>query len=431
VEVSIVIEYPRVLVFSNNCFSKTDSNGRTLGNFFIGWPKDKLAQFYIQSAEPDFDYCSNYYRVTDSQALRSVYSNSRGGVIKPKNEVDVFPKNNSTDSIKHQKRNAMTMLVRDVVWSLRRWMNQEYRIWVNAFQPDIVLLQAGDCPFMFDIAVQTAKEYRAKLVIFNTEGYYFKDFDYFKSYGIPHTLYPVFRARLISAMNKAYKLADYAIFNCDSLNEDFSKEFSVKSEVIYTTSKSTKKNNEKESTSEFVVSYAGNLGVGRPQSLIEIANTLHDINQDYYLDIYGTIPNESVHRAFSKCEGIRFHGRISYEEVQNIMQDSDLLIHVESFDPYYKKDLKYAFSTKIADCLASNRCFMMYAPTDFEETRYLLQNNAAFVVPSSDKLVETLQLLIKCPDVRSKYIKNALKLYRQNHNQDVAMKKFQKILCNL
>ena len=59
----------KVLVISNECFSKVTSNGRTLGNFFIGWDKSCLAQFYIQNSEPDFDYCENFFRVTDRQAL--------------------------------------------------------------------------------------------------------------------------------------------------------------------------------------------------------------------------------------------------------------------------------------------------------------------------------------------------------------------------
>ena len=63
--------YPKVLVISNNCFSKTDSNGRTLAGFFYDYPKDKLAQFYIQNATPDFEVCNNYFRVTDSEALSS------------------------------------------------------------------------------------------------------------------------------------------------------------------------------------------------------------------------------------------------------------------------------------------------------------------------------------------------------------------------
>lgn len=425
-------KFPKVLVFSNNCFSKSDSNGRTLGNFFIGWPKHKLAQFYIQNAEPDFRYCRNYYRVTDSQALRSVYSTGKGEIVKPKQETRVIQENNSVDSKKYSKRNALTMLVRDAVWSTKRWRNQNYKDWINDFQPEIILLQAGDCPFMFDLAVETSKEYKAKLVIYNTEGYYFKNFDYFRDMSIMRWLYPLFHRRLNVAIKRAYQQTDYAIFNCDSLNEDFLKEFCVESEVIYTASELRDNNIErKEISDKFIVSYAGNLGVGRSKSLIEIANVLQDISQDYYLDIYGSIPNESVRKTFDECKGIRFHGKISYDEVQMVIQNSDLLIHVESFEPYYKKDLKYAFSTKIADCLVSNRCFLMYAPTDFAETQYLIQNNAAYVVTAPEELSKTLRFIIENSDARTKYLDNALILFHQNHDRESAVRKFQKILCNL
>ena len=75
-------EYPRVLVFSNTCFSKSDSNGRTLGNLFSGWPKGRLAQFYIKSATPDFDVCDRYFLVTDGQALKAAFGKCKSGIVK-------------------------------------------------------------------------------------------------------------------------------------------------------------------------------------------------------------------------------------------------------------------------------------------------------------------------------------------------------------
>ena len=53
-------EYPRLLVLSNNSFSKSNSNGRTLGSLLQGWPKDKIAQFCISTDGPDFEVCDNY-----------------------------------------------------------------------------------------------------------------------------------------------------------------------------------------------------------------------------------------------------------------------------------------------------------------------------------------------------------------------------------
>ncbi len=32
-------KYPRVLIISNECLSLSSSNGRTLRNLLVGWPK--------------------------------------------------------------------------------------------------------------------------------------------------------------------------------------------------------------------------------------------------------------------------------------------------------------------------------------------------------------------------------------------------------
>ena len=50
----------RILIISNECLSTSSSNGRTLRNFLLGWPKECIAQFFLKSAEPDYDVCENY-----------------------------------------------------------------------------------------------------------------------------------------------------------------------------------------------------------------------------------------------------------------------------------------------------------------------------------------------------------------------------------
>lgn len=424
--------YPSVLVFSNNCFSKTDSNGRTLGNFFEGWPKDKLAQFYIQNAKPDFSYCCHYFRVTDAQAIKAICGGNKGGILTESYSEKQILKHISDNNIKKKSsRNSVSMLIRDAIWNIGCWKSVEYEKWVQNINPEIVLLQAGDCAFMFKLAMSTARQFGAKFVVYNTEGYYFKRFDYFRSRGFAHLMYPIFRYNLAKTIKKAYNMADFTIFNCDALREDFSNEFHIKSDVVYTATDFCAYENRKEVRSEFVTSYAGNLGVGRPQSLVDVANVLQSINQSYYLDVYGTLPNEETKQLFRNCPGIRFHGRISYDEVKKVMQDSDLLIHVESFDSFFKEDSKYAFSTKIADCLAANTCFLMYAPSEFAATQYLVKNQTAYVANCFEDLQILLQELIDNPKLRNRYCINAMELAKKNHDKYSSVCKFQKILYDL
>ena len=236
--------FPKILVISNECFSKISSNGRTLGNFFANWPKECLCQFYL-SGTPDFDYCAHFFSVSDKQALNAIKgSDNIGGVVSSDAFVNV-----SKPSVKENKkctvRNAMTMLARNAVWKTGAWKKSGYEEWVESFRPDVVLLQAGDCAFMYDIAVWTAKRSKAKLVLYNSEAYYYKKFDYFRGAGIAHAVYPLFRKQLCRALEKAYAMADCVIYICDELREAYAKDFSGRAETVFTGSDIAEKERQK------------------------------------------------------------------------------------------------------------------------------------------------------------------------------------------
>lgn len=413
---------PKVLVISNECLSKSGSNGRTLKNFLLGWPKESLAQFYIQNNAPDFEVCSNYYKITDYQALNAFWGKARDGrIVNCETENSVV---SVSGQVGKPHRNALTMLARELVWGSKRWMTPEFKAWVRDFSPELILLQAGDCAFMFKLASSLAKEYQIPLVIYNSEGYYFKKYDYFRGNGIAHCCYPIFHRYFCKIFKEVLNQTKLSIYICESLQRDYDTEFGLPSVTVHTATevkeKQTVSNNK-----EFTASYLGNLGVGRHEPLIEIAETLQRISPNYFLDIYGKIPNESVETAFAKCAGIRYKGFVSYDQVVRIMHESDLLVHAENFGNFYQKDLKYAFSTKIADSLASGTCFMLYAPESMACSQYLLENEAAYVVTKRADLDETLRNIVKDVDSREKFLENAKHLVYQNHNAEINAEKFQ------
>lgn len=98
------------------------------------------------------------------------------------------------------------------------------------------------------------------------------------------------------------------------------------------------------------------------------------------------------------------------------MMDTDYLIHAESFEEYYKNDLKYAFSTKIADCLSSGHPFIVLAPEEVASSKYLKKYNAAFVISDFRNIKHELEKFIYDDKMRSRTISNALKCVEKNHN---------------
>ena len=156
---------------------------------------------------------------------------------------------------------------------------------------------------------------------------------------------------------------------------------------------------------------------------------MQEINITYKINIYGKIPNDEVKSAFENCAGINYKGFVSYNDVVRIMKESDLLIHAESFDDFYKWDLQYGFTTKIADSLACGTCLFVYAPRELACTQYL--EGIACVATERNQLKEKLMNILEDKELRGKYISAGLEKVKENHRQDVNCKRFQKILLEV
>ena len=170
--------------------------------------------------------------------------------------------------------------------------------------------------------------------------------------------------------------------------------------------------------------YAGNLGLYRHRSLIEFATALQQVDPELKIDVYGKIPDETVKKELCACQSIRFQGFISYEKLKKELRESKYLLHVESFDLFYKEDLKYAFSTKIADSLASGACLFVYAPENMAISQYLKDKNAAVLINKSELLVTKIRSILNSEELTKNYSCNGRKLAEINHNIEKNKKKF-------
>lgn len=419
-------EYPKILVFSHNCFSKHGSNGRTLANFFIDWPQKSLAQFYINNEIPDSEVCNNYYRVTDIEVLKSVLKKVKVGKhIENEKLVNSTEENKNLNTLyqRSRKRTSLNYLIRNFLWDQEKWRSKEFEEWVDKFDPELILLQLGDYSFMLRLALKLAQSKEIPLIIYNSEDYYFKDQKSFSP------LYHLYRFDYKRQVERVVNYASHSIYNSRMLQNTYNKKFEHESTVIMTSSE-IEPSFHKVDNYPLIISYLGNIGVGRHEPLIEIANAVHGFDKNLYLDIYGKIPNEEVKKSLMECDGIRIKGFISYEEVIKVMQQSDVLVHAENFSEFYQWDLKHAFSTKIADSLASGTCFFMYAPEDMAASKYIKKNDIAYVANSKSQMEQIINELISKKQMREHYITKAQKIVKLNHDINKNSEQFKSLMFN-
>lgn len=403
----------RLLIVSNNCLSQHDSNGRTLLNMLSGFKRENLYQIYTSGEFTDDKFCAASYRVTN----RDVVNAYRG--IEPRNEQPELIESSTAkanDNLASQK-NAATMILRDIAWDWNLKLQKYILRWAESIKPDAVVLQLGDSTHLIHIAINIVKHLNVPLITYNTEDYYFKDYDFMKRSMKPGLIYKLFHKRFCRIFRDMMKLNPTCIYNCDGLRERYDTEFGTKSEVVFC---STDIRPVDKVDKEGLILYAGNLGVGRHIPLIEIGKEL--AKNGMCIDVYGNATDE-VRNALGVADGVRFHGFVSYEENCHNIERSRLLIHVEGFDEYYSHDTRYAFSTKIADYCASGIPVLMYAPEWCESTQYAIKHDLAFVVCGKDSLIKALQEALYNNEKRTEKIISAQRTAAENHQMEKNMKK--------
>ena len=420
--------YPRILVISNNSFSKTNSNGRTIGNLFCGWPKENIAQFCISTTEPDYDICNNYYVLTDKNVFQSFihFRKAKGQEIE---DCINTAANTRIISTQPAVKTATKALIRQLIWS-NRWNCIQFWQWVDDFNPEVVLVMYSDSSFILQIAQKVTEKKNVPLVLYNTEGFYFFKHDFMQeNTKLDRFSYYIYKMIHRREVKKLMSRTALSIHLNGKLKKDFLKEFGGRHEEIYNSSSMEFRTYKAPVIPQF--NYLGNFGFDRVSSLVEIADVLHEINPEYKLHIYGKIPTVEIEEKFKTSPNIILEGFVSYDKVQEIMYGSTILFHAESFSPKYEENLRYGFTTKIADTIACGVPFLMYSPLSVAGADYIIENGAGWYAGNRQELKSCIVEILNNEEKRTAILKKAKEISLRNHSDVKNREKFQNFLREL
>lgn len=419
---------PRVLIISHNALSNKTNMGKTISSFFYNWRKEDIAQLYLYSELPSTEICNNFFRITDFDILKSIFKFRKAGRILGEFETHNYL-NSSEKKLKQRIYNygkakkPYMKFIRNLIWATKKWDSRKLSKWIDDFNPDIVFFAAGDYSFSMKLAMNICKNKNIPLVVFFGDEYYFLKDNYNLS---------VFNYINKNNYSRAFKdmfmyLSGY-ITASDKMLKKYSGEFN---KLGYAIMKSTeiKKNFKSAKKNQFRVSYIGNLSLNRWEALIDIGKSLK--NKGLLLDVYSSETRGIILSKMTKDNGIRFHGEISPNQVDKVIQSSTVLIHIESKNEVDKEKTMYSMSTKIAESLGSGICIFAYGPDDVSSIEYLIENNAACVVTNKEDLEKKLSEILDEEKLRELYIKNALNLARRRHDFEKNSKIFQNIMKNI
>ncbi len=391
---------------------------------FRGWPKDKLAQFCFNTDGPYWEVCDNYYGVSDKAALRSFFT------LRPAARDDFSHWTAGGGSKgKSLQRNALFSLARHLVWSSGLWRGKAFYGWLDALSPKIVVIQSGDTAFTHNLARKIARRYDAKLVFFNTEGTYFLKKNFLYKGPLDCIFFPIYRRIYRKAYRRAMQAASYCVYHHEMIKRDNDRVFNVPGCVIHTSTE-VKTSSRPFDTEHPVISYFGNFAYGRDEALIEAGSFLQKLPGKPVIRVFGKADETQASR-LTQADGIDYRGFIPYEDVVKEMDSSDILLHMESQDEYYAENLRYGFSTKIADSLASGKPFVVYSSPGIACAEYLSKNECALVTWDEATFTDAIRAVIEDRETRERLVERGLAVVSSNHNGKKNTAKFHEALLSL
>lgn len=411
----------KVLIISHNPMSQKHSIGKTLMSFFSEFKKDDICQLYIHNGVPDSGTCKAYYQMTDKDVLKGVYSRKVNGKSGSVSEVSTDSLSVDTESndiyqkiySSSKRRNPSREILRDIMWSISPWYNQDLKDWLDLQKPTCIFAAIGSGKFLYEIAVRIAKDYQIPLYTYVCDDFY--------SMTVQKSMFGIiWKRQLVRKTKELMKQSSAIVTICQELSDFYSEEFK-KQAVTLMTGTNYKIFEARNTDSDFsTLRYFGKLSINRYKSLAVICRKLDMLNEkyakDYSVEIFCGGVDREITDEFHGISCARFFDFITGKEFEEKFFSSDALIHIEAFDAASVDRVKFSVSTKIADSLASGIPLLAYAPESVASMKHLIRNQCAFTAVSEEELTEQLDKLITDSALRAAISQNAVETAKKFHD---------------
>ncbi len=390
--------HPRVLIVGTIPYNRNTSS-RAFDAYFHNWEKENIRQIFSNTKIPVKGHCSSLFQITDQRMLKKRFGKiDDTGLIF---EYDDLPSDWENSDLEvgsktyerlykiGSKESALKHLARKWLWKEKFWNTQKLRDWLDDFKPECVFIAFSNDFFILEIALFVAERYNIPIMSCIGEDYYFNDKKSISPF------YHIYRKKYKALVRRVFNHGGSAIYIGDKIRDKYNKEFGLNGETVYLTSEIQRSEFKPIDLINPIISYCGNIRVGRNTSLVDIADVLQEINPNYYVDVYSAETCKDVINVFNGHKGIRFHGRIPYKQVVEVTSQSDIVVIVEGFKKQQINTVKYSLSTKAADAMASGKQILVYGDMECGVVEYMASTKCAVVCVEKSDLKNKIKSLLE------------------------------------
>lgn len=424
---------PKTLIVGTVPFN-TQSTSRALDAYFHYWEKENVAQIFSSPQTPVKGHCGTLYQITDFRLLQCWKGKCEDpGVIF---NYEYLPDSNeSTDRTDESKQardaykfgakhSPLTHLLRKMLWRKKYWCTEKLNKWLDEFAPECVFVCSSDDYFINEIALYVADRFNVPIVTAISDDYVFN-----YQFSL-NPLYMLYKKTYIKLVSKLYRKPNSAIYISDKIRDKYNSEFGMDGETVYLTSTTKRKEFSYINADKPLITYFGNIRMGRNNSLNDIGYALGRIDPDYRLEIYSGEMDPSIYGIFLDNPNIIYGGTIPYEQVQQKMAKSDVTVIVEGFEPGDIYWSRYSLSTKAADSLASGATILTYGSQECGIIEYMQSTKASFVCTEKQDLETLIRDMLTNKELQKQFYDQQIIMTREHHNIEASCATVERIITN-
>lgn len=409
---------------TRGAWDDTNSTGNTMSNFWGDYEADKIANIYCRAAKPNNKVCKKYYSISEKDIFNGIFKlNHQVGLAFDYDGFTSTYQHDLTD-IKNEERiygffrkntSIIALWGQELLWAVGNWRNEKLNHFLDEFKPDIIFSSCFAPVYTHRLLWYIQQRTKAKVVLFHAD-------DYLSVNNVGGSLLTRINQRLRSKVIKKSALrADLNYCISPKQKNEYTTVLKKEMKLLYKGAdfnlKVKKLRDHK--TKLFRIVYLGNTLYGRWETLGMLAQSIYEINKKkptFELLIYSQyIPSDETMQTMVIEGASKFMGKVAAKDVPEILTDSDIVLHVESFEKTERLKTRLSFSTKIVDCLNSGNCVFAIGWEEAASIEYLKQNDAALVAHNQQDIIDTLDNIWNNPEIIAEYADKAWECGRKNH----------------
>lgn len=429
----------KILVFTRSEWDDSNGIGNTMSNLFGGIDKGNLANFYVRSALPNNNICNYYYSVSDKEIIEHFISkNSTPGKSFVYDIAKNANKNNHTDvgfekkiyGLFKFKNSILGLIFQNFIWSKRFWENEKLDKFLEDYNPDVIFSPSFHTIYTHEILWYLKNKTGAKLVLFHAD-------DYLNPHNLSGPLEKRYFKKRKEAITKSVNLSSINYCISHKQQEEYSDKFKTEMKLLYKGGNFDIKpqyNIDYEKSIKLV--YLGSLLHGRWKTLAALAKSIDKVNKEggiqFRLDIYSQYqPTDKILTKIEVNNASKFNGKVESSKVMNILEKSDVVLHIESFEEKEKAQTRLSFSTKIVDCLRSGKPLIAIGDKEAASIDYLHKNDAALIASNYEQISDTLTRIKNNIDILNEFSDKSWNFGKENHQLETIRSNFYSDLRDL